>query len=224
MGRFNVTFQVELEADEGEYAYASDATDIVRRALQQAANQGFQPRTGIRMVKFSALQTQDAEQEERDRFDRSTYYDEVRRLAKDIVEDIIRGAALVDIPFGELADDASDQIHEAVDGHQYVIYTKYHRDVLNFSDNEEAWRELGDELPKDTDVDMYRAFWAMREDVNQAMRDFVSEVEEAAEDAPEGVTWEQIHRLCKHCGQPQEGHVAGGKCLFEPTVFERTKA
>lgn len=60
--------------------------------------------------------------------------------------------------------DISDVLHEALDGHQWVIYTYYNFDVCKHSPNDDAWREaFGSEAP--TNLDAVRAYSAMDADV-----------------------------------------------------------
>lgn len=65
---------------------------------------------------------------------RSEYWAEVRSLAQSIREDAIERW---DNGNGDDWDEAlSEAMYEAVDGHQWVIYTAYNFDVLRFSENE----------------------------------------------------------------------------------------
>lgn len=55
------------------------------------------------------------------------YYDEVKSLARRVLEETReRGDE----------DELYDVLHETIDGHQWVIYTCYHYQVLQHSDND----------------------------------------------------------------------------------------
>lgn len=64
----------------------------------------------------------------------SQYWKEVAELAADCVKEA-----------KERGDELSDIIHESVDGHQWIIYTAYHTDVLKHTecDVSERFAEFG---------------------------------------------------------------------------------
>ena len=55
------------------------------------------------------------------------YYDEIASLAADIVKEAEGDR-----------ETAFDRAHETVDGHQWIIYTRYNAQVLDHSSNESA--------------------------------------------------------------------------------------
>lgn len=69
--------------------------------------------------------------------------------------------------------DYTEQLHEAVDGSSWIIWTARNNFVVQNTNNIDAWTELG-ELPKGDPI-LGIAFWAMRADV----RDKINELVEA---------------------------------------------
>jgi hypothetical protein len=66
---------------------------------------------------------------------------------------------------------AGDWLHETIDGHQWVIYTHYNFQVLQHSDNADAWEELG---PMDTADPMWKArmaYCALERDVSDGLEE-----------------------------------------------------
>jgi len=75
-----------------------------------------------------------------DRVHYREYYDEVKAVAEAVVDDVVRA----DLPLEEAAREMLlERVHEAVDGHQFVIYTKQNLDVLVASSNWLAAEEEG---------------------------------------------------------------------------------
>jgi hypothetical protein len=58
------------------------------------------------------------------------YLAEVRSIAKNAIEEA-----------GEYEQDVYDTAHEAVDGHQWIIYYAYNDDVIRHSGNPDAWQD-----------------------------------------------------------------------------------
>lgn len=73
-----------------------------------------------------------------------------------------------------------DLIHEQVDSSQYLIYNRYHSDILKYSDNDNALLDenLGDCLGDCTsflDVASQFAYWALYRDVCDELNENVDE-------------------------------------------------
>jgi hypothetical protein len=62
----------------------------------------------------------------------SEYWSEVRSIAESVKQDV-----------RENEGDVSDAVHEAIDGHQWVIYTGYNLDVLKHCSDESAGIDEG---------------------------------------------------------------------------------
>ena len=84
------------------------------------------------------------------------------------------------------ANDQGDALHLAVDSHEFIIYPHRARSVLYYSRNEDACiQETGDDAfhgaQSMAEVYTRAAYFAMCEDVREAMARLESEVEEAEE-------------------------------------------
>jgi hypothetical protein len=62
----------------------------------------------------------------------SDYWSEIRSIAENVKQDV-----------RENEGDVSDAVHEAIDGHQWVIYTSYNLDVLKHCSDESAGIDEG---------------------------------------------------------------------------------
>ena len=118
---------------------------------------------------------------------REEYFEDVESIAQDIVDRMLEEAKP---DFYEVQDDFLDfndffkgefvygydyneDLHEAVDGSSWIIWTNRHNFVVQNTNNIDAWTELG-ELPKGDPI-LGIAFWAMMADV----RDKINELVEA---------------------------------------------
>jgi hypothetical protein len=104
----------------------------------------------------------------------SDYQDEIASLAKDASEEA-----------REHNRDLCEVIHETVDGHQWVIYSRFAPFVLALSKSSEAGAEYGDlsEIVRKHGVDglmSYLACAAMIQDVEQAAGDLLHDDAENA--------------------------------------------
>ncbi len=78
-----------------------------------------------------------------------------------------------------ICDEASDReqaydlVHQHVDGHAWIIYTRYHLMVLQHTDHEDAWQDFG-ELPTDNPL-AFMAFAAFRADVEAELEELCAE-------------------------------------------------
>jgi hypothetical protein len=96
------------------------------------------------------------------------YFDAVRAIEQDIREEAARRSGPVQ--------DIGDAIHEAVDGSEWVIYTYRAKAVLDYSDNRDAFRDMGmdsSDWGSDGIPWSQLAYWAMFEDVNSRLDDLV---------------------------------------------------
>lgn len=93
------------------------------------------------------------------------YRQQIRSVAEDIAESLRNGDA----------DDAHDAIHEAVDGHSWVIYTHSNFKVLLCSSNHDAYDQLG-EVPTQNGLVNWAvlAYYAMSADVNEELERITS--------------------------------------------------
>lgn len=96
------------------------------------------------------------------------YWTEVKSLAKQIAEESL-----------ETGNDAQDVLIETVGSHEYVIYYAKQLDVLNHTDNENAFFETIGTLGADsfTDATTKLAFWAFYQDVQEYLQDALDELE-----------------------------------------------
>jgi hypothetical protein len=99
------------------------------------------------------------------------YREELKSLAADIVAE------------HEDYAEAHDLVHETIDGHQWIIYTAYNNDIVQISDNHDAYldvynqEDLG-QIVMDKGIDgltLTRAFFAMSQDLNDAIHEITSE-------------------------------------------------
>lgn len=71
-----------------------------------------------------------------------------------------------------VAFEESEAVHEEVDSHQWIIYTAYHLDILQHSDEEpQEWKHLVADGDSWRDVIQALAFDAMRNDVWEDLDD-----------------------------------------------------
>lgn len=116
---------------------------------------------------------------------REEYFEDVESIAQDIVDRMLEEAkADFDIDgYNDFNDffkgefvygyDYSEDLHEAVGGSSWIIWTARNKFVVQSTNNIDAWTELG-ELPKGDPI-LGIAFWAMMADV----RDKINELVEA---------------------------------------------
>jgi hypothetical protein len=111
-------------------------------------------------------------------FTRDDYQHEVERLARDAHEEARDHGRDLDVV-----------IHETVDGHEWVIYTRFNASVLASSNNAEAGAEFGGDLAgilRTRGVSGLLAVLAcaaMMQDVREVAADLEDEDEDEDEDA-----------------------------------------
>jgi len=115
------------------------------------------------------------------------YKTEIQDIAHGIIEECLK--------FPDI--DLQDYTHQTVDGHRWIIYTSYHQDIVNNSDNEDSYLDnYGNEdlgaLVAEHGLDhaiMVQAFYAMHQDVQDAIGELSHEdFEGCTEEQFDGVT------------------------------------
>lgn len=90
------------------------------------------------------------------------YWKEIDSLAGDIVAELRDELADDDEEID--ASDAYERVQEMVDGHEWIIYCAYNLDVINHSDNPDAWEDLGTDyagqIIRDQGLDALHAYIA----------------------------------------------------------------
>jgi flagellar biosynthesis chaperone FliJ len=100
--------------------------------------------------------------------DSREYHNEIMDLAKEVIQAVIDEGA-----------DYYDRLHEVIDSHKWIIYNRFHMEVIAHTNNEEAYQEVyGAEdfgrLVIDRGVSVLFqtiAFFAMEADVRDELRD-----------------------------------------------------
>ena len=109
---------------------------------------------------------------------RQTYWNDIREYARVIMDEAIE-ADPQDPECG-----IHDRAHEAVDGSSWIIYTANALKVMEYTDNDEAYEDLGD-IPTGkgwSAIVTYCAFWAMRADLSAALWDLIQAYEAPEEE------------------------------------------
>jgi hypothetical protein len=109
--------------------------------------------------------------------DQQTYNREIASIAKEIAEECFVDDCL----------DVHELAHEYVDGHQWIIYYRYHNSVIDYSNNPEAVFDQGMQeslscASSVKDLLQICAFWAMLQDVLESAETYLEELREALED------------------------------------------
>jgi len=108
------------------------------------------------------------------------YWEDIRDFAGVIVNESARAALDGDPSF-----DMHDRIHEFTDASHWVIYYSDAHKVMQYTANREAYED-GGPLPGGKTWDglaCYCAFWAMRQDITDAVCELTSERDTEAEEA-----------------------------------------
>jgi hypothetical protein len=93
----------------------------------------------------------------------SEYYSEIESICAAIVTDYSEGA------------DFSDCVHEIVDSHEWITYTRYHLAIYEVSGNTDAWKDCYSDLSAFTDLESIHqavAYFAMVQDVHDAFQGY----------------------------------------------------
>jgi hypothetical protein len=113
----------------------------------------------------------------------SDYNAEIKSIAAYLVSDAMEQCDNDRDDAEELINDSL--LHETIDGHQWVIYYSYNLDVIQNSDNSEAYKDVYDNesigaLVSEKGVDDLNtmiAFFAMYQDVQDCIKDAFEAVE-----------------------------------------------
>lgn len=114
------------------------------------------------------------------------YQEKIRLTAACIIEEATEQCDSTD------ADDIRDYIydngldHKAVDGHQWIICTAYHDDIVRHTSNENAYldiysyEDLGRVVAEKglDELNRIRAFYAMSQDVREAIDEALANIED----------------------------------------------
>lgn len=107
--------------------------------------------------------------------------------------------------------DRYDALHQAIDGHYFIIYNNHARDVVYHSDNSDAWRDYGMELEYGDHPPA--AYAAMLQDVSERLEEW----EDDDDDDDDDDEWENppritnadieglVHQINVRAGQNTEG-------------------
>jgi len=113
------------------------------------------------------------------------YIEEIKGIATNLVKELMDEYEDRE----EAEEQTYDRLHETIDGHQWVIYYAYNEDVLEYSDNDEAYQDCYDNeslgaLVAEKGIDGVKpmmAYFAMYQDVSelleQAFDDYQAELE-----------------------------------------------
>ena len=112
------------------------------------------------------------------------YNEGIRTLAADMVTEVMQETDNNREEAEEIINDS--RLHETIDGHEWIIYYAYNDDVLRFSDNDEAYKDIYcDEdlgrLISEGGLDSAKtmmAFWAMYQDVQEQLDEAFDDYEE----------------------------------------------
>ena len=102
------------------------------------------------------------------------YRAEVEAIAKDIIDSWLRREGKASLRDEDVPDAIYDAVHEWVGDHHWIIYHTHNMGVLENSHNADAIDDLGVELDTSRgwrDILTQIAFWAMRTDVEEAVRE-----------------------------------------------------
>jgi hypothetical protein len=100
------------------------------------------------------------------------YNTEIESIADEILKDMINNG-------GYDPSDIYSAVHENVDGHQWIIYNAYNKEVIECSNNADAYKDCYDNedigrLVSEDGIEKFftvQAFFAMAQDVMDALRD-----------------------------------------------------
>ena len=119
------------------------------------------------------------------------YYNEVNSLAEIIAEEAMQQSDNDRSDAEELINDSL--LHEAIDGHQWIIYYAYNLDVYQHSDNsnyliDNLGNEYAGTILQEKGLDGLHqalAFWALYADVQEKISDALDEIEDNIEEETE---------------------------------------
>ena len=108
------------------------------------------------------------------------YWNDIKTMAQEIMDE----AVAADPQDPEEWDGLWDNVHEAVDGTAWIIYTYRALRVMEYTANDDAHEDMG-EIPTGqgwSGIVTYVAFWAMRADLSDAVWELLNAYEPPDED------------------------------------------
>ena len=124
---------------------------------------------------------------------REKYWDEIKSLATEALADfnVTNKEA-----YEENESDIDNFIHESIDGSSWIIYYGNNMDVIQNTDNEDAYEEMGLEGCKGfSEICSRVAYFAMRADAMDSLRGLVEDLPDAPEEEEEEETEEEDQPL-----------------------------
>lgn len=118
-----------------------------------------------------------------DRITQQEYWAQVDDIATEIIGEALQ--VLRDGGNRDRAEErAHDALHEMVDGHQWIIYYGYNLQVLEHTDNDDAYFDNFGPLEADSATDAFQkmAYAALEADVQEKLADRLSEALDEAEE------------------------------------------
>ena len=111
-----------------------------------------------------------------------SYIEEIKDIATNLVDELMDEYEDRE----EAEEQAYDRLHETIDGHQWVIYYAYNDDVLKYSDNDEAYKDIYDNegigsIIAEHGLDSFKtamAYFAMYQDVSELLEQAFDDFEE----------------------------------------------
>lgn len=156
-------------------------TNTIKQAIEFAEASGFDTSALNRI-----LEDYERYQKEEDADSRTEYYAHVGLIAKDIFQEAIDEAGKAKDDIEEwIHDHGYDRVHEDVDGSRWIIYTYLAKKVLDYSHNDNIGFDEGliDTSTWRNGIEYEQvAFWAMRQDTQDALNDLLEEYEEPEDD------------------------------------------
>lgn len=118
------------------------------------------------------------------------YWEEIKSIAVSVFEETM---AYHDNDIDSAEDHFNDNLHETIDGHQWVIYNHYNLNVLQHASNPEAMidsmgaEEAGLVLADRGLSGLHNAltYWAMYEDAQSELQDLIDNYEPEGEEGEE---------------------------------------
>lgn len=130
------------------------------------------------------------------------YFAEVNAIAKSIIQDAMEQADNNREDAEELISDSL--LHEAIDGHQWIIYYGYNLEVYEHSDNSDYYIEnFGDDCLAHSlkegglnGLHQALAFWGLYADVNDKIQEYLDEYENNLQEILD-LSYEELLTMCE---------------------------
>ena len=112
----------------------------------------------------------------------SDYYTDINDTAINLIDDLMEE---LDNDLEDVKEGLFDRIHETVDSHEWIIYTYHNAFIVNFSSNDEAYKDFYDNeslgaLVADRGPEgltLIMAFYAMEADLSEKCNEIIEEKE-----------------------------------------------